>query len=253
MHRYSRRDRDGMAEEIQWLWDYLSLSRADMARDAARRYWRLFQTWAEQEDLELDPEVWDPEWPYDAIEAEADRLDGTTMERFMDAIADKREIHEDPDQPLYFCAVARRLLDEDEWLIHFTDDAYGIAHDGFTHGTDDMQALCLTTWKTHESKQRGGYNFAFTLHDYLRYGGERYGHEAVLFKADAAVLIYHYGDEENQVVFWGPSAHSIVPIEAPLISNCTDDVLIDSEDIRDVVDWVVDNFDEYKEHLSCQR
>lgn len=98
------------------------------------------------------------------------------------------------------------LLPRNTWLIHFTDHADSIMASGFTHGTFDMDMLGLTTRYTHDSKKDGGYVFAFEADSrYAWYAARtgRYGKHAILFQ-NSGVKAYHYGDEEDQIIFWGP-------------------------------------------------
>jgi len=107
---------------------------------------------------------------------------------------------------------------KNQWLIHFTDEANNIAEQGFKYGVDDMTKLGLTTSLGEFEKKYGGYNFAYLLSDFPKYarGGHRsnnykYGDEAVIFNA-SGIKVWHYGDEEYQVIFYGNTARNIIPI-----------------------------------------
>ena len=99
------------------------------------------------------------------------------------------------------------------WLVHFGDDAGAIAYEGFDKGVNEVDKLSLTTHHCQDYMDHEGYNFAYTARDASREGFDRgmakYGKEAVIFQAPY-LLFYHDGDEEDQCVFWGPSARSIV-------------------------------------------
>ncbi len=148
---------------------------------------------------------------------------------------------------------------KNQWLIHFTDDADSIATTGFKYGVDDMSKLGLTTHLGEFEKKYGGYNFAYTLNDFYRYGfrgrGEyKYGKEAVIFKA-SGIKIFHRTDVEPQVIFYGNTATNIIPIikgesERWSIRRYRDNrVFFESDDLREIVEWLVKNYDQYRRHL----
>lgn len=140
------------------------------------------------------------------------------------------------------------------WLVHFTDDPWGIASDGFIYGHDDIEGLALTTLKSKKSRQSyPGFNFAFDADSRDasralsgRRGGPKYGKHAVVFWA-AGVEAYHYGDEENQIIFWGPSVKKdmIFPIESQggdWVVNDSSGRVRKAGDFGSVVDWVENNY-----------
>jgi hypothetical protein len=136
------------------------------------------------------------------------------------------------------------------WLVHFTNDPWGIAHKGFIYGHEELEGLALTTWKTNESRHSyPGFNFALNPDsrdaDFVARQG-KYGKHAVIFWA-AGVEAYHFGDEENQVIFWGPSVNRnmIFPIEKRDGEWTVSDgygYVRKSGDFGDVVSWVEDNY-----------
>lgn len=146
---------------------------------------------------------------------------------------------------------------KNQWLIHFSDAAYDIYKDQrFNRGVDDYTRLGLTRRLPSSMKNFEGYNFAYLLEDYMKYGRDRlnfkYGKEAVLFKA-SGIKVWHYGDVEPQIIFWGPSAFDIVLIRE---NKNTGDYEVYSKykipftgDFKDCVNWVVNNFNQYKRVL----
>lgn len=165
-----------------------------------------------------------------------------------------------------------------EWLIHFTNYPDSIAYKGFTAGTQDIETLALTR---RDSNTMEGYDFAF-LADYVSNQEARYycgtdtdNWGAVMFHANG-VQTYHYGDEQTQIVFWGPSAFDIIPIYHGDISDSvgydnedvysehrgsiydtwyikddvTDRILFSDEDIENIVSWVETNFHQYRNRLN---
>ncbi len=151
-------------------------------------------------------------------------------------------------------------LVKNQWLIHFTDDANGIANDGFKYGVDEMDKLGLTTHLSDFEKKYGGYNFSYLLSDYQKYGRSnrmrewKYGNEAVIFRA-SGVKLWHHGDEEPQVIFYGNTATNIIPITGGenlkhgVYSSKNRDLLYESDDMYKIVDWIVKNYDQYRKHL----
>lgn len=146
---------------------------------------------------------------------------------------------------------------KNQWLIHFTDNAYSIAKDGFKYGVDDPEKLSLTKHMSDFDKKNGGYNFAYRLEDfhhygYKGYGNYKYGKEAVIFRA-SGVLTYHNGDEEPQVIFYGNTATDIIPIyredDEFYIEGKNGRRLYSKEDLRLVVNWLTKNYVQYRKQL----
>jgi hypothetical protein len=165
-----------------------------------------------------------------------------------------------------------------EWLIHFTPVPADIALNGFVKGTSDYTDLGIT----HGSfKREEGYNFAFTAdnanEEYARYycGDNTDNWGAVMFKANG-VEAYHGGDNQYQVMFWGPSARDIVPIYYGDISydinmdyeddyydtrgsaeDCwyvmddrSQQIYYSNESLEAVIEWVENNYFQYKNRLN---
>lgn len=152
---------------------------------------------------------------------------------------------------------------KNQWLIHFTNDADGIAREGFKYGVDDMTKLGLTTHLSDFEKKYGGYNFAYLLKDFMRYGkgdwrsnrrGFKYGSEAVLFRA-SGIELWHHGDQEPQVIFYGKTATNIIPITNgeqynwAVRNNKNGRIFFESDDLENVVKWIVKNYDQYRKYL----
>lgn len=151
---------------------------------------------------------------------------------------------------------------KNEWLIHFTSNALGIARHGFEYGTEDLDSLNYTGAGSINGKSEG-YDFAYTIDDYERFyrghnGDPKYGNEAVLFQA-SGIKTWHYGDEEYQVIFWGKNAKNIIPISRTddgnwiVYSSRTGNPLIQFEDLESIVDWVINNKEQYRKHLYHKR
>ena len=152
---------------------------------------------------------------------------------------------------------------KNQWLIHFSDNANKIWRDQtFIYGIDDFNKLALSTQYTQESKQSGGYNFAYDIKDFAKYARSsytskswKYGSEAVLVRA-SGVKAYHYGDEEPQVIFWGKTANDIVYLrynkgdgDWMVVNSKTNRIIFRAQTLPDVVKWVINNFNQYRNVL----
>jgi hypothetical protein len=155
-----------------------------------------------------------------------------------------------------------KQMKRNTWLVHFSDNARQIWYEGFKYGVDRMDKLGLTTYLNNKEKEEGGYNFAFEANS--RYASNaarnhKYGRDAVIFQS-AGINCEHYGDEEDQVVFWGEDVdwHSIIYIRYEdgdwcLISRRDlrngNDVLLRSENFESIVKWVAKNHQQYRKYL----
>lgn len=157
-----------------------------------------------------------------------------------------------------------KLLPRDTWLVHFTDKPYDIASQGFTIGMDQMDKLGLTTWYKNEGdyKKHGGYNFAFVAkgrHASYAASKGKYGRDAVVFQ-NSGVHAYHYGDEEEQVIFWG---EEVSPKDIIVLVNEHGDwqvktrhrlrngeTTLFSGDFEACVNWVIQNSAQYRKKLG---
>lgn len=163
----------------------------------------------------------------------------------------------DTDEPLFVVADYERDV-KNEWLIHMTDNLLGISHEGFNIGVS-IDELAYTPGRgTTDYKYGPGYNFAFTADN--AYHAERtgYGECCILFQA-SGVQIYHYGDEEHQVIFYGPSARNLIFIYKEeygdysgswvIKSEITGRLLCHFDDLQGCVNWAIQNFPQYRNHL----
>lgn len=138
---------------------------------------------------------------------------------------------------------------KNEWCIHFGEDSDSIAREGFTHGTDDLEKLGYT--RRDASKMNlPGYNFAYPAY-YNRINTD-YGSEAVLFQT-SGVEIYHDGDCEHQVIFWGPYAKNFIPIKQAYgewyVYGNKGQTLYKSENIDDIIRWAMNNKEQYRKQI----
>jgi len=153
---------------------------------------------------------------------------------------------------------------KNQWLIHCSDYASDIEKEGFTHGVDDINGLGLTTYIPHVAKSKGGFNFAYTVADFDRYGkgwgrhgkhNFKYGSEAVIFKT-SGVRVWHSGDGEYQTIFLGKKAKNIVYLQFDdsidkwfITSKITKNILVKKEKISDIAEWLDINYAQYHKHL----
>lgn len=140
---------------------------------------------------------------------------------------------------------------KNEWCIHFGEDSDSIAREGFTHGTYDLEKLGYT--RRDASKMNlPGYNFAYPAY-YNRIDTD-YGSEAVLFQT-SGVEIYHDGDCEHQVIFWGPYAKNFIPIKQAYgewyVYGNKGQTLYKSENIDDIIRWAMNNKEQYRKQIMA--
>ena len=255
------------------------MSEEDTYVDLAHNHPYYFSNFLEENDLEIEDMISDElfseiknmiengDEDYEVVEKLSNEKD--LLEKYGRYVEDKlRSNHMDSDLSTPFFFGSPELIKK-QWLVHLTDYASDIWEDGFTHGSEEIDKLGLTTYNTHDSKKYGGYNFAYTTYHFDKYGKNgshdhsfRYGDEAILFRS-SGVEAYHYGDEEYQVMFWGEHASDIIWMEYGQIehgdndgedcwfieSRVTGERLVEKEEVSDLVTWVEKNYDQYRRHL----
>ena len=279
--------------DLSWLKYYLTMSDKDKAIELANRSPQWFIQWfledfdSNREDYESIPklssfseeEIYSFEdEPWDFVEEYISLFPEDKLEKAGSFIANEYMKYDAEEAPT-FLSVSYQGVVKNQWLIHFTDSPDDIQREGFTKGVDDLSTLALTTHLSEASKSSGGYNFAYNLSDYIRGKGSpanphaqwQYGESAVMFRA-SGIQTYHFGDDESQVIFWGPSAKDIVALskgyfnayneeyeesseeEGWIVDSCKlrDSPVYGAEDLEDVVDWVVNNFEQYRKVLTCK-
>lgn len=177
-------------------------------------------------------------------------------------IADYIAAKDPSEAPTWTYMSFNQMVRPNTWLVHFADSATEIYFHGFTRGVDNLTKLGLTTQLPDYEKDFGGYNFAFRANSRDAYSAARegkYGKEAVMFRA-SGLEATHYGDEENQVIFYG---RSIDPGQIVLLTKEYDNWCVKMKDARDgrecayvrenfsdVVNWVMNNFDQYRKRIT---
>ena len=220
--------------------------------------------------LEDNGEITEEEkiWLYDLIEGyiEGDELveefDDETIDKFYNFVENDNDTKSLEDLPSWWYFRDAKLL-TNQWLIHLTDYASDIYKDGFVYGNSDMTNLGLTTFHKKDTKKSGGYNFAYTIPDFIKYGrrsrrrehGFRYGQSVILFRA-SGVKAWHIGDEEYQVIFDGKSAHDIIYLQYDknddkwfIESRLSHKILVKKDKIEDIINWVSLHYQKYYKHI----
>jgi hypothetical protein len=153
----------------------------------------------------------------------------------------------------------KKPLPNTTWLVHFSDDASSICHNGFKYGMDQMDKLGLTTYFKKDAKAYGGYNFAFAaLSRYAVHAAyeKKYGRNAVIFQ-NSGVECMHHGDEEDQIIFWGADVNpkSIVYLKEDGGDWCVVPRDFDKREFlfkgtfEKTVNWVIQNYQQYRKVL----
>lgn len=148
-----------------------------------------------------------------------------------------------------------------QWLIHLTHDkdVTNIYKEGFKFGTPEREHLGITYGNI---KGESGFNFAYTLDDFLKYGikshiskGFKYGQNIILFKS-SGIRAWHNSDNEYQVIFDGSKAEDISLIEYDdvndlyfISSNINNQVLVKNNSLKKIVYWIETNYQQYYKHI----
>ncbi len=225
-------------------WDFAYLLR-DYFRDTAD---------AHDEDPHGIPDGFNEDDPQEWLVTEAGKARTPDFKRWILNVAIS-DVMEDAHSPSYLHFSDARYVPSDVWLVHFSDEAPAIAQEGFLYGHADTTTLALTTWFTNR-RAGPGWNFGFVAdsHDARRAAYEgKYGRGAVMLRG-GGVSAYHQGDEEVQVLFWGPSVTAVVLLER---YSSTDWGVDDTRSheaashgrFQDVTRWVTENFDGRGVHI----
>jgi hypothetical protein len=154
---------------------------------------------------------------------------------------------------------------KNQWLIHGTDreDASDILRNGFVYGVQNMRQLGLTTFIDKKGVGINGYNFAYTIDDFSKYGTfssngvktVKYGDmETFLMFRASGIRCWHGTDVEHQVIFTGNTARDMVLVirhnnvwEIP--SRDKGKPLVKFTDIEDIPLWVSKNYVQYRKAM----
>ena len=168
---------------------------------------------------------------------------------------DRQILHDDPHEAPAWMMLSpqeSRLLPHSTWLIHFTDHADQIVQQGFIKGVENIDQLHLTRLGdafgnvTRRTSENPGYNFAYQVGKTdLNSWRNGYGRDAVMFQS-RGVPIYHNGDEEGQVIFYGPNVRRSRIVLLRRVGNSwqaekAERALYRSRSLNRVARWVADN------------
>ena len=148
-----------------------------------------------------------------------------------------------------WCTMDFNRIVKNEWCIHFGSDSESIAKEGFTGGTPEIEHLAYTN--AGAQKSSAGYDFAFLINDRsVDYNED--GDEAVIFRT-SGVEIYHYGDNQNQVVFWGPNVKNFIPIHQDngdwVVYGQNGQVLVRCGRPSEIALWATENLPQYRKQI----
>ena len=122
---------------------------------------------------------------------------------------------------MYFFDSPAEDYPSDKLIVHFASSEkirQNIIKNGFIYGEADYLKLGMNWSSRYKIKRDVGYNYGFDYDDMLeKYGslqnGKKYwGSYPITFKSTDAIKKYHFGDDVEQVLFWGPSAYDIKPL-----------------------------------------
>lgn len=174
------------------------------------------------------------------------------------------------DFPSWYYMTSVNIV-KNQWLVHGTQakNLPSIKTQGFIRGFSDFRKLGLTTWFEKIQKVHQGYNFAYTIDDFQRFGysqkhGLTYGEMVVVFRA-SGLRCYHDGDGEYQVIFNGKTATDIVPVfqemgdgdwyinSSKLDKDGFPKVLYRNENLVEVTKWLDQNYAQYRKAISWEK
>lgn len=101
-------------------------------------------------------------------------------------------------------------LIKNTWLVHFSNNAYKIATEGFTYGTTELDRLAYSGCGDIDNKYGEGYDFAFTADAAMNamYIGSKvmdepkYGNEFVLFRANGVEVFHKRRPRKTSHILW---------------------------------------------------
>lgn len=206
----------------------------------------------EQDKVPEDILQWDD---YEMAEALSEYFK-TDLKPFCEDFIQYVSYHGDTEVPLFCVADFRREV-HNEWLVHMTssDNIPGLYKEGFSYGVDIDNLAYTPGIGTTNYKYGAGYDFAFDADDASVAEKSGYGDCAVLFQA-SGIQIYHWGDQQYQVIFYGPSARNLIFLFQDdetkmwyVDSEITGRRLVEFETLGFLVQWCISNFPQYHNHL----
>jgi len=209
-------------------------------------------------DLGYDDENEDS---YEIAEDLTDRINGGDLKQYREGFIEYIKAYLDSnytEQPPFLAMEYIKDI-HNGWLIHFSDNADSISDSGFVFGTDEFNNLSYSGCRTG-NKFGQGYNFAYDVNDFEKYyqssrsSAPKYGKGAVLFRA-SGIKVWHYGDEEYQVIFNGKTVNSVVYIRYNdadsdydwcIKNNRTRRIIVQDDNLAKLVKWYINNEAQYQ-------
>lgn len=119
---------------------------------------------------------------------------------------------------MYFFDSPAETVKPNSWLMHFTKHPLEIESSGFKKGEPDYLKLGMTWGKNSNSP---GYNYALLPEDaletystldkaFVHWVSNLQNKGGVVFFKAPAIKAWHFGDEIEQAIFWGPDAINII-------------------------------------------
>lgn len=258
-------------QDLSWLKSYLDMTprqellelTVDFPETAAWVIWQDVGAYRDEYGEDVAQEIYDQDWDQqdaedpDVLTHYIEWFPDSTIERLNKDIGREVQNEHRGDAPSFLFFGQPELV-RNQWLIHFTNTPYEVQQEGFTVGTHDLEHLGLTVF-TPKSQKGGGYNFAYSVEDFLQnessYGWRKYGAHAVMFRA-SGLQMWHHGDKENQVIFWGADTTDRVVLwhqdkwcTVPCVGGAN--LPFCHEDLPTMIQWVMDNFQQYRKVLTC--
>lgn len=205
---------------------------------------KIYYRYSEFEDLLIDDE-----FDYEdesLVEMFLNMLEENKLcDHFISVMQDIVDYYELPS----WCTMEFNRVVKNEWCIHFGSDSENIAREGFTGGTPDIEHLAYTNAGVQKSS--AGYDFAFSIND-RSVDYNEYGNEAVIFRT-SGIEIFHYGDNQNQVIFWGPNVKSFIPIHQDngdwVVYGQNGQVLVRCGRPSEIAIWATENLPQYRKQI----
>lgn len=198
---------------------------------------------------------------YEIAEDLTDRINGGDLKQYREGFINYIKAYLDSnytEQPPFLAMDYIKDI-HNGWLIHFSDNADSISDSGFVFGTDEFNSLSYSGCRTG-NKFGQGYNFAYDVNDFEKYyrssrsSAPKYGEGAVLFRA-SGIKVWHYGDEEYQVIFNGKTVNSVVYIRYNdtdsdcdwcIKNNRTGRIIVQDDNLAKLVKWYINNEAQYQ-------
>ena len=142
------------------------------------------------------------------------------------------------------------------WLVHNSDYAWDIWREGFQYG-DEIGSLAYSNAGSTAGKEYGDYLFAFPIDDApspsYRFHKLKYGDSSVVFIGTGNEF-YHYGDEEDQVIFDRRQPTGCFVVDETdgywCVYGKSDRPLVRFEEYSDCLKWIKKNGYDYRNQMK---